>query len=134
MSESQKSPAVVRAQKAQVKFLACLEELTRLKRARWVRSGSEPGFVLCRVQDELIIFEASNGEPEPLDPDGEVGGIVCKFRNSTCLWLTPLEEGQRILALLRKAKVDDKKFVKWRANAYHSGVNFLNNALKKGTG
>ena len=85
MSEQKSSPAVARAQKAQAKFLSCLEELTRLKRARWVRSASELGFVLCRVDDELIVFEASNGGPEPVDPDGEVGGIVCKFRNWT--WL-----------------------------------------------
>jgi hypothetical protein len=134
MSEQKNSRAVARVQKAQAKFLAYLEALTRLKRARWVRSGSEPGFVLCRVGVELIVFEASNGEPEPVDPDGEVGGIVCKFRNWTWLWLTPLEDGQRTLGLLRKAKIDDQKFVKWKANAYRPGVEFLKEALEKEKG
>lgn len=91
----------------------------------------QPGFVLCRVAKELITFEASNGGPEPVEPDGEVGGIVCNFKNWTWLWLTALEDGERMLRLLRKANTDDKKFVKWKANAYRSGVEFLKDALGK---
>jgi hypothetical protein len=96
--------------------------------------------VLCRVAGEVIIFQASNGElafggkPALVDPDGDVGGIVCEFRSWTWLWLTPLEDGQRILGLLRRAKIDDPRFVKWRASAYHSGVVFLKDALNKKTG
>lgn len=123
-------------QKAQVQFLAYLEELTRLKRARWVRSDIELGCVLCRIAGETIVFKASNGEgtsdgkPVLVNPDGDVGGIVCEFRNWTWLWLTPLEDGQRILGLLRRSKIDHREFVKWRASAYRSGVAFLKHALK----
>ena len=134
MSEQRNDPAVLRAQKSQTEFLVYLEKLTRLKRARWVRSATEPGLVFCRVCDEVIVFEASNGQPDPVDPDGEVGGIVSKFRNWTCLWLTPLEEGQKMLGLLRKAEINDQKYVEWKASSYRSGVEFLRNALRKKTG
>jgi len=62
----------------------------------------------------MLMFEVSNGGPTPVDIDDSVGGIVCKFRNHTWLWLTALEEGQQMLGLLRKAKVDDGQFVRWR--------------------
>lgn len=139
MNEPQANHSTERIQKAQAQFLANLEELTRLKRARWVRSRSEPGRVLCRVAGEIIVFQASNGglspdgKPALVDPDGHVGGIVCEFRNWTWLWLTPLEDGQRLLGLLRKAKIDDRTFVKWVANAYCSGVVFLKHALSNKT-
>jgi hypothetical protein len=134
VSDYPKNPGVVRVQQAQAKFLACLEELTRLKRARWIRSARQPGLILCRIGNEMLVFEASNGGPHPVDPDGKVGGIVCKFRNHTWLWLTALEEGQTMLGLLRKAKIDDQQFVKWRVNSYRSGVEFLKNALNKKAG
>lgn len=79
----------------------------------------------------MLLFEASNGGPTPADLDNSVGGIVCKFRNHTWLWLTALEEGQQLLSLLRKAKVDDRQFVRWRLSAYRSAVDFLRNALNK---
>jgi hypothetical protein len=121
-------------QRAQAEFVACLEELTRERRARWVRSADDPGLILCRIQDRLIIFEAYNGSAKLVDPDGEVAGIVCNFSNRTLLWLTPLEEGQKMLALLRKSKIDDEQIVKWRVNAFRPGMKFLKNALKKGKG
>ena len=34
--------------KAEAEFVAYLEELTRLKKARWVRSRSEPGFISAK--------------------------------------------------------------------------------------
>jgi hypothetical protein len=126
--------------KAQAQFLSYLEELTSLKRARWVRSDSEVGRVLCRIAGETIVFKASNGEvtsdgnPVLVNPDGDVGGVVCEFRNWTWLWLTPLEDGQRILGLLRRAKIHHREFVEWRASAYRSGVAFLKDALKRRTG
>ena len=140
MSEPEANHPTGRIQKAQAQFLAHLEELTRLKRARWVRSRSQPGRVLCRVAGEIIVFQASNGKltrggkPVLVDPDRNVGGIVCEFRNWTWLWLIPLEDGQKLLGLLRKAKINDRAFVKWKANAYRSGVIFLEDALSRKKG
>jgi hypothetical protein len=134
VNEHQRNLAVARVQKAQAEFLACLEKLTLKKKARWLRSGSQPGLILCRIGDEMLIFEASNGGPSPVDLGGEVGGVVCKFRNHTWLWLTALEEGQKMLGLLRKAKIDEQEFVRWRVNTYRSGVEFLKSALNKKTG
>jgi hypothetical protein len=122
--------------KAEAEFVAYLEELTRQKKARWVRSSSEPGFILCQVSGELLIFESGNGtgEQDHVDPDGEVAGIHCRFHSWFWAWLTALEEGERMLRLLRKAEINDQKFVKWKARAYRSGLDFLKNALngKKG--
>lgn len=126
MRGKQPTLLVARVTKAQAHFLVYLEELTRLKKARWVRSEREPGSVLCRVAGEVIVFEASNGELSPdgkpilVNPDDDVGGVVCKFRNWTWLWLTPLEDGQRILKLLRRAKVTIPHFC--NGTATHTAV------------
>ena len=37
-------------------------------------------------------------------------------------------------AAMSKAKIDEKQFVRWRVNAYRSGVEFLKSALNKKTG
>lgn len=140
MHERQENHSARRTLKAGAQFLNYLEELTRLNRARWVRSDSEIGCVLCRIAGETVVFKASNGEvtsdgkPVLADPDGHVGGVVCEIRNWTWLWLTPLEDGLRILRLLRRAKIDDRRFLRWRASAYRSGVAFLKDALKKKPG
>jgi hypothetical protein len=117
--------------KAQTKLLELLERLTREKKARWLRSREDVGTVYCRVRGEIIGFTPSNGTDEPVDVEGEVGGIVCDFRNWSLLWLTPLEEGQRMLDLLRKAKIDDALFRRWRADAHRSGLAALEDALRK---
>jgi hypothetical protein len=120
--------------KAEAEFVIYLEELTRLKKARWVRSPSEPGFILCKISGELLIFEAGSGDEDHVDPDAEVAGIHCRFRSWFWAWLTALDEGERMLKLLRNAEINEQKFVKWKATAYRSGVEFLKNALngKKG--
>ena len=121
--------------KAEAEFVAYLEELTRLKKAVWVRSRPEPGFVLCKVGSELLIFESGTGEEDHVDPDNsEVAGIHCRFHSWFWAWLTPLEEGQRMLRLLRNAEINDRRFARWKATAYRSGVEFLRNALEEKTG
>jgi hypothetical protein len=128
---SQRSPSAVRMRKARTKLLELLERLTRERKARWLRSRENMGTDYCRIGSEIIAFTPSNGTAEPIDVEGEVGGIVCDFRNWSLLWLTPLEEGQRMLALLRKSKIDDAQFRRWRANAYRSGLTALEDALRK---
>jgi hypothetical protein len=117
--------------KAKAEFVAYLEKLTRLKKAVWVRSRAEPGFVLCKVCGELLIFKSGNGEEDNVDPDNEVGGIHCRFRSWFWAWLTALEQGQRMLKLLRNAEINDRRFARWKATAYRAGVEFLKNALEE---
>ena len=119
-----------RIKRAQTRFLACLEELTRKRKARWVRSKGDVGYVYCRIGDEVIKFTASDGTSDSVDVDDDVGQIFCTFRSYPWLWLTPLEEGQRLLKLLRKAKVNDDLFRRWHAAAYRSGLRFVEAALK----
>jgi len=109
--------------KAEADFVAYLEELTRLKKAVWVRSRTVPGFVLCKVGSELLIFESGSGEEDHVDPDSEVAGIHCRFRSWFWAWLTPLEEGQRILRLLRNAEINDKRFTRWKEPHIDPGWN-----------
>lgn len=88
-----------------------LQELTDAGLARWARRESEPEFVFCFVESDMIQFEAFGTEDRRIDPAEPVQGITCKYRNFTFLWLKDLYGWDALLLLLRAAHVDDEAWI-----------------------
>jgi hypothetical protein len=91
-------------------LVALLRQLTTAGLAEWAQSD-EPGFVHCLLGDDLLTMELLGGaDADHVHADDEVDGIKLNFRNIRYLFLTPTEDGQELLALVRQAPKDRERF------------------------
>jgi hypothetical protein len=110
----------------QTRFIELLIVLTNSNTIEWARSKADPGFVYGLTGDDLIIFEVrGNGKGGIVDPSGIVNGIVSKYRNVSYLWLEPTPRFGDLLELLRRAPIDDEKFIQFRRRALMAPIKAL---------
>lgn len=105
-------------------FIKLLADLTRTGKVEWARSTNEIGFVYCLTPQELIVFEVGDGNGLT-DPTKNVAGIVSKCRNVSYLWLEPTPSFHDLLNLLRRAPIDDEKFIEFRRRAHLTPIQAL---------
>lgn len=96
---------------AQEALVSDLQELTNAGLARWARRASEPEFVFCFIEGDMIAFEGAGDGGRPVDPAERVHAITCKYRNFTFLWLQDLCGWDALLHLLRSAPIDDEGWI-----------------------
>ena len=118
-----------------VRFVELLRVLTRARRAKWIRSKSNPGFVFCLLDDDdLVVFESMGGTTgdEHVAPDEELAGVVAHHSNATYLWLPLLPRWRDLLRLLRSSVDDDTRWHACKRLAYEAPVKAMEKRLGKG--
>jgi hypothetical protein len=109
----------------QQRFVQLLTTLTDGGKVEWARLKTDIGFVYCLAREELIVFEVSGGDGQPVDPTDNVTGVVSKCRNVTYLWLEPTPGLGELLKLLRRAPLDEQRFVQFRKRAHLAPIQAL---------
>ena len=115
----------------QMRFVELLTVLTESGKVQWARSKNEIGFVYCSAPTDLIVFEVRGDSSSGglVDPTDSVGGVVSKCRNISYLWLGPTPGLSGLLKLLRRAPLDDERFVQMRRQAHSVPVQALESLM-----
>ena len=110
----------------QQRFVALLRSLTETGVASWAQTPNEPGYIHCRLPQDLVLFEVLGPDGRAhVSPDTDVGGMIARFRNITLLFLPDLPEGEALLALLKEAPLDAYKFHSLKLSAANLPIETL---------
>ncbi len=117
-----------------VRFVELLVALTGVRRAQWICSKSDPGFIFCLLDGEDVVAFETMGGPNGDDyvaPDEELAGIVAHHSNTTYLWLPLLPGWRELLKLLRRSRDDEAQWYGCKRLAREAPVAALEKRLRR---